>query len=97
MSVVLLVDFKIKEDKVVEFEEVVGSLSREVLANEPGAKMYQLCKSSSDPLAYHLVEVYDDAEALAAHGQSAHYKSHAPRLGPCLDGAPVINRCETVG
>jgi len=96
MSIVLLVDFKVREEKRDEFEQVVTSLSREVLTNEDGARMYQLCRSQSDPLTYHLVEVYDDAEALAAHGQSAHYKSHAAQLGSCLLGAPTIQKCETV-
>ena len=96
MSVVLLVEFKVLEDKCAEFEEVVQSLSRAVLANEEGAKMYQLCKSQSDPTTYHLVEFYDDADALAAHGQSDHYKSHAPRFGACLAGAPDIKRLVTV-
>jgi len=95
MSVVLLVDFKVREGKNAEFEQVMTSLSREVLANEGGARMYQLCRTS-DPLTYHLVEFYDDAEALAAHGQSAHYKSHAPQLGPLLDGPPAIKKCETI-
>jgi quinol monooxygenase YgiN len=96
MSLVLTVAFKIKEDKTAEFEQVVSALSGEVLANEPGARMYQLCRSQTDPTAYRLIEVYDDAAALSAHGRSDHYKAAAPKLGACIAEKPVLEKYDTI-
>lgn len=95
MAIVLSVSFKVKDGQADAFEKHVSGLSKQVLANEPGAKMYQLCRTS-EANTYRLIELYDSAEALAAHGQSDHYKAAAPGFAPLLDGRPAIERLETV-
>lgn len=96
MTIALLASFEIKEGFAVQFEEAVKELSAQVLANEPGASMYQLCKSQTEPGGYRLIEVYADADALAGHGQSAHFKEMAPRLGACLAAKPVVEKYDFV-
>lgn len=96
MGLMLVVTFKIKEDKTKDFESLVTALSRQVLANEPGARQYQLAKSQTDPQTYRLVEIYADADALAAHGKSAHYQAAAPNFAPCMADKPVLEKFDLI-
>jgi quinol monooxygenase YgiN len=43
------------------------------------------------------MEQYKDAEAVAAHGASAHFRAASPKMGPMLDGRPDIIRMESRG
>src|SRR5260370_512828 len=43
---------------------------------EPGCLTYIVHQSADDPLHFLLYEVYRDADALRAHGESAHFKRY---------------------
>jgi quinol monooxygenase YgiN len=72
------------------FEKALVDFVNTVRANEPGALTYQLCRSKTDPNMYFMLEIYADAEALAAHGKTAHMQALLPVLGPLLGGAPEL-------
>jgi quinol monooxygenase YgiN len=44
---------------------------------EPGNRFYQAYQDPAEPLVFRLFEIYDDEEAYAAHGASAHFKELA--------------------
>ncbi|MGC8535486.1 MAG: putative quinol monooxygenase [Rhizomicrobium sp.] len=96
MAIAVVATLKVASGKEQEFEGVFRELSAQVRANEPGNKLYQLCRSKADPSVYSVMEIYADDAALAAHGASEHFKAAGPKLGPCLGGRPEIQYFETV-
>jgi (4S)-4-hydroxy-5-phosphonooxypentane-2,3-dione isomerase len=45
--------------------------------HEPGCRIFHIAQSQQDPNHLFLFEVYDNAAALDAHRQSAHFKKYA--------------------
>jgi len=81
----------VQDGKQAEFENVFKDLTEKVLANEPGCKMYQLCKAKGSDTDYVVMEVYESEDALAAHGKTEHFRAAQPALGGCVAGAPDIS------
>ena len=81
--------------KEAEFEKVMLGLAAEVRKNEPGNKMYTLCKDEAGQ--YVVLELYDDEAALAAHGQSAHFKASGAKFAGLMAGRPDIRRLTVIG
>ena len=96
MAIAVMATLKVASGKEKEFEGVFHELSAKVRANEPGNKLYQLCRSKADPSVYMVMEIYVDDAALAAHGASEHFKAAGIKLGPCLGGRPEIQYFEMV-
>ena len=59
-----------QEAVVLDAIEKLTPISRE----EPGNRYYQAYADPAEPGVFRLFEVYDDEEAYAAHGASAHFK-----------------------
>src|SRR6185437_4288250 len=64
--------------------------------NEPGNKVYQFCKSKSDPTTYVNMEIYADQAALEAHGKSEHFRTTGPKMGPSMSGRADVQYFDTV-
>jgi len=62
-----------KEDVVLDAIDKLTPPSRA----EEGNQYYQAYQDPAEPLVFHLFEIYDDEEAYAAHGASAHFKELA--------------------
>jgi len=84
----------VKPEASAEFETVFLDLMEAVHANEPGCLMYQLCKD--DEGNYIVLEMYESEEALAAHGQSEHFKAAGAGFKGKMAGAPEIQRMKAV-
>jgi quinol monooxygenase YgiN len=87
---------KIKPDTNEAFEAVAREMMAAVRANEPGNKLYQFCKSKTEPTTYVVMELYNDQAALEAHGKSDHFRSIGPKMGPSMAGRPDVQYFETV-
>lgn len=96
MAIGVIATLKIQEGKDKEFEAAFGNLSKAVRANEPGNKLYQLCKSKKEPNTYIVMEIYENDEAMKAHGASEHFRTLGAALGPSMAGRPDIHYLETV-
>ncbi len=81
--------------KEAEFEAVMLDLAAKVNANEPGCHLYKLCKDAEG--GYTVMELYEDADAMAAHGASEHFKAAGAGFKGLMGGAPEIIRMEVVG
>ncbi|MGQ2930847.1 MAG: putative quinol monooxygenase [Sphingopyxis sp.] len=81
--------------KEEEFEGVFAELAPAVRANEPGNSYYKLFRTEEAGV-YKVLECYDDAAAVEAHRASDHFRTLGARLGPCLAGAPEIERLAAV-
>lgn len=92
--IALLARLNVAAGKEKDFEAVMLELAAQVRANEPGNQLYTLVK---DDEGYAVMELYDDADALAAHGASEHFKAAGPKFAGLMAGAPDIKRFEVVG
>jgi len=96
MAVGIIATLKVQEGKDKDFEAIFHDLAKAVRANEPGNRLYQVCKSRKDPNAYVVMEIYESDEALKAHGASEHFKTIGAGLGPTLAGRPDIQYFDTI-
>ena len=74
----VIAKLNVKDDKGAEFEKVMLDLAEKVTTNEPGNHLYQLCKDSDGN--YIVMELYEDADALEAHGNQNTSKPQAQGL-----------------
>lgn len=87
---------KCQPGKGAELEAAFGALAAQVRANEPGNKLYQLCRSRTEADTYKVLEVYENEDALKAHGTSDHFKAAGPSLGAVLAGRPDVEYLDAV-
>jgi len=92
----LIANFTVKDGKQAEFEAGMKVMAEAVLANEPGVKLYQLNKKKGSETEYFMMELYADAETLAAHDKTDHMKAAIPILMACFAAPPQIIMAETV-
>lgn len=91
----LIATMKVHAGKEAEFEKVFLALAKEVRAKEPGNHLYTLTKDADG--TYHVLEIYENEEALNVHGKTDHFRAAGPKLGPTLAGRPDIKRLTIVG
>ena len=96
MAIGLLATITIQEGKNAEFEQAFLALTEQVRANEPGNIFYILHRSTSDPHVYKVMEQYESAEALDAHGKSEHFREANKVLATMVAAAPEIEILDTV-
>ena len=92
--IALLARLNVAEGKEADFETVMLELAAQVRANEPGNQLYTLVK---DDEGYAVMELYDDDEALQAHGKSDHFRAAGAKFRGLMAGAPDIKRFDVVG
>ena len=92
--IALLARLKVAAGKEKEFEKVMLGLAAQVRANEPGNQLYTLVK---DDEGYAVMELYDDTEALQAHGASDHFKAAGAQFAGLMAGRPEIKQFQVIG
>ena len=92
--IALLARLNVATGKEEEFETAMLELAAEVRANEPGNHLYTLVK---DDEGYAVMELYDDEEALKAHGASAHFRAAGAKFAGMMAGRPEIKQFEVIG
>ncbi|MBV9993238.1 MAG: antibiotic biosynthesis monooxygenase [Alphaproteobacteria bacterium] len=96
MAIGVIATLRVQEGKGAELETVFADLAGQVRANEPGNKLYRLCRSRGDANTYVVMELYDDQAAIEAHGKSDHFRAAGPKIGACLAGRPDIQYLDAV-
>jgi len=69
---VTLVHIHVKPEHVAEFIEATRN-NHQASVQEPGNLRFDVLQSAEDPTRFVLYEAYRDADAAAAHKQTAHY------------------------
>lgn len=95
MTIAVIAKLNVAEGKEKEFEEAMLGLAADVRSKEPGNQLYTLCRD--DDGNYLMLELYESAEALAAHGQSEHFKAAGAKFAGVMAGRPEIQRLEVIG
>ncbi|HVN51169.1 MAG TPA: putative quinol monooxygenase [Acidimicrobiales bacterium] len=62
----------------------------EAVAAEPGTQVYSIHTDDTDENAVWIFEMYESAEAMAAHSTSDAMKALMGALGPLLGDAPIL-------
>ena len=91
----LIARLNVAEGKEEAFEAHMLGLAEQVRANEPGNSLYELCRDEDGN--YLVLELYQDEEALAAHGQSDHFKAAGAGFRGLMAGPPEITRLTVLG
>jgi quinol monooxygenase YgiN len=89
----IIATIRVQAGKESEFEGVFAELAPAVRANEPGNSYYKLFRTAETGV-YKVLECYDDDAAVDAHRASDHFRSLGAKLGPCLAGAPEIEKLD---
>lgn len=85
--------FRIKPEHTEQWPEIVREFT-EATRSEPGCLWFDWSRSLTDPTEYVLVEAFRNADAGAAHVQSAHFKAAQQTLPPHLAETPRIVNAE---
>ena len=96
MAIGLLATITVQEGKNAEFEKVFLDLTAKVRANEPGNIFYILHRSKSNPQVYKVMEQYESAAALDAHGKTDYFREANKALAALVAAAPEIEVLDTV-
>jgi len=94
--IALVVTMTVAPESQSAFEAAMLEMARASRENEPGVKLYQLCKSREDPALYRLLEMYEDQAALDSHLKTVWYKAAGPVVGPLLSGPVTMEYLDTV-
>lgn len=87
----IIATLRVQPGKEEAFEGVFAELAAAVNAEEAGNSYYKLFRTESAGV-YKVLECYDDEAAVEAHRASEHFRTLGAKLGPCLAGAPEIER-----
>ncbi|KAI9030378.1 hypothetical protein DFJ74DRAFT_656368 [Hyaloraphidium curvatum] len=87
-----IVKIRAKAGMEKELAAVVEELARQTKKNEPGALMYDVHQSQSDPLDFYFLEEFKDDAAIEFHRKSSHFRTLGKQMGSYMDGAPVMTR-----
>ena len=80
---------KILENKVEEFEALVGKLMEDVTANEPGS-IYDVRRVRGEPLTYLYFISFPDEAAFDRYMSAEYHTDMSPLAMAMLDGDPVF-------
>jgi autoinducer 2-degrading protein len=73
---VVLVQVKVKPESLERFERALLHNARESVAHDPGCLRFDVSQHVDDPTRWVLHEVYETADAHAAHRQSPHFLAY---------------------
>lgn len=79
------------------YEALMSHVVAMTLENEPGVPYYAWAKSADDPDTYVVIEVYENAEAHAAHMASPWVKESLPKSVSLVDGGFDIQQYVSEG
>lgn len=86
-KVIVFASFIPKDGGDAGVEEILKGMVKPT-RSEPGCEVYDLFRSTEEPLTYHLFEVYRDRAALEAHRETPHYKAYRSKV-PDLLAEPI--------
>ncbi len=73
MAFVIIPEFKVKEDNVEAFKELMVKHSHNSVTKEEGCLGFDCCQDQSDPTRFVLYESYVNEAALDVHRASDHF------------------------
>jgi quinol monooxygenase YgiN len=82
--------YRVRQSAPDKVKQAIQELLRHVQANEPGTQMYLAWQKKSDPTQFLHLFIFEDAAAMARHGQSEAVKRFESVYSPELVGGEVV-------
>jgi quinol monooxygenase YgiN len=93
----IIAKLTVQDGKEEEFKTAAAEMVAAVKQNEAGRTLqYSLAQSQKAPTEFYFIELYADADALAAHGKTPHMAAFGGKIGGMLAGRPEITRLDHV-
>ena len=90
-----VIRLKIQEDRIEEFEALVGKLMEDVATNEPGS-IYVVRRVKGEPLTYLYFTSFPDTASFNRYMAAEYHTSMSPKVMAMLDGDPVFEDLEAL-
>ena len=87
---------RIQDGKTGAFEQLFRRLAAKVKANEPGALVYQLTRSRTEPNGYKMIEFYRDQAAFDAHAVADYFQASLGDLASLIAAEPQVEFLDPV-
>lgn len=81
---VIVVEFRIKPERLAEFMPLMLENARASRETEPGCRVFDVCVDPKDKTSVLLYEVYDDRAAFDAHLAAPHFKRFDAAVAPMV-------------
>jgi autoinducer 2-degrading protein len=82
---------RMQEGKADEFLEAYRWMHQLVM-KDPGAILYSLQRSTTDPNEFLFYEQYESEEAFAYHLSTEHFKTLSGKIDPMMSAPPEISQ-----
>jgi len=89
-----LIRLKVLADKQAEFEALVSQLVKDVAANEPEPKVYEVRRCKDEPLSYVYFLSFTDDAAQQSYQDADYHTKMSPIVMAYLDGDPVYEELD---
>ena len=86
---VVVVDFKIKPERLAQFMPLMLENARLSRETEPGCRQFDVCVDPKDKASVFLYEIYDDRAAFDAHLATMHFKRFDAAVGDMVAAKAV--------
>lgn len=86
---VIVVDFKIRPERLAQFMPLMLENARASRETEPGCRVFDVCVDPKDKTTVFLYEVYDDRAAFDAHLATSHFKRFDAAVAPMVASKAV--------
>jgi autoinducer 2-degrading protein len=93
--VIVTAKVRMQEGKAEESLEAFRWMHPLVM-KDPGAMLYSLQRSKSDPNEFLFYEKYEDDEAFAYHLSTDHFKTLSAKIDPLMAAPPEIGQWEEI-
>lgn len=84
--ITFITHLRVAPENAPAMDAILSEMSAKVAKTEPGVAWYSFAKDAADPDAYVVIEVYRDAQAFEAHGQTEHIKALLPKSAALVEG-----------
>ena len=81
---VVIVDFRIKSERLAAFMPLMLENARLSRETEPGCRQFDVCVDPADKTSVFLYEIYDNRAAFDAHLATTHFKRFDVAVGPMV-------------
>src|ERR1700749_1917906 len=91
-----LVSFTVQPEHRDDFVRAARKTARDSLANEPGARRFEVIADERDPDVFYLNEVYADADAFSAHAGGPYFGAFFAEASTYAEGPNWLMRWSLV-
>jgi quinol monooxygenase YgiN len=95
--ITFIVHLQVPPDNAEAFEELMTYVAAMSNEHEPGVVYYAFAKSVEDADTYVAIEIYQDQEAVAAHGDTEWVRESVPQSLRLIEGMPCIAQYVSAG